>query len=274
MPSPRIVLVWALCALAATACRSVPATTGAASGARLPAILARGELRVGLTGEQAPLNMRTPGGGLAGLEVDLANALAQSMGVRARFVELPFAELLPALERGDVDLVASGVTITPERNARVAFAGPYFVTGTAILSRDAALAEAEHGPALDAPGRRYVALAGSTSESFVREWLPQAQLQSVPDYESAVRMVIDGKADAMVGDFLACAMAVWRHPEAGLVPPSSPLTAEPIGVAIAAGDPLLVNLVENYLDTLEQTGLLTQLKARWLSDGAWLRELR
>jgi hypothetical protein len=69
-------------------------------------------------------------------------------------------------------------------------------------------------------------------------------------------------------------MAVWRHPDAGLVPPASPLTAEPIGVAIAPGDPLLVNLVENYLDTLEQTGLLTQLKARWLSDGAWLRELR
>jgi ABC-type amino acid transport substrate-binding protein len=45
----------------------------------------------------------------------------------------PFASLLPALQRGEVDLVISGVTITPERNARVAFAGPYFISGKSLL---------------------------------------------------------------------------------------------------------------------------------------------
>ena len=71
------------------------------------------------------------GGGFAeglvglGLEVDLARALARTMGVEANLVTMPFKELLPALERGDIDAIFSGVTMTAERNLKVAFAGPY-----------------------------------------------------------------------------------------------------------------------------------------------------
>jgi polar amino acid transport system substrate-binding protein len=245
------------------------------SKGRLDAILARKELRVGLTADQPPLNMKTRGGETVGLEVDLARALVESMGVRMQLVERSFPELLPALERGDVDLVISGVTITTERNARVAFAGPYFVTGAAILSRDAALTNAQELTALDDPKHRFVTLAGSTSEQFVRTQLPKAQLATTNDYESAVQAVLAGQADAMIGDYLACAVAVWRHPGAGFVEPNSPLTAEPLGIALPPDDPLFVNLVENYLATLEQTGLLAAIKARWLAEGGtWVGELR
>jgi ABC-type amino acid transport substrate-binding protein len=248
-------------------------TPGRSKG-RLDAILARKELRVGLTADQPPLNMKTRGGETIGLEVDLARALVESMGVRMQLVERPFPELLPALERGDVDLVISGVTITTERNARVAFAGPYFVTGAAILSRDAALSNAQDLAALDDPKHRFVTLAGSTSEQFVRTQLPKAQLTTTNDYESAVQAVLAGQADAMIGDYLACAVAVWRHPGAGFADPNSPLTAEPLGIALPPDDPLFVNLVENYLATLEQTGLLSAIKARWLAEGgSWVGEL-
>lgn len=259
--------------LALVAC-STTGPVGRGAG-RLDSILARKELRVGLTGDQPPLNMKTKTGETIGLEVDLASALAESMGVKMTLVERPFAELLPTLERGDVDLVISGMSITTERNARVAFAGPYFVTGAAILSKDAAITNTQELSTLDDPKRRYVALAGTTSERFVRTELPKAQLTTTNDYESAVAMVISGQADAMIGDFLACAIATWRHPEAGLVEPASPLTAEPLGIALPPDDPLFVNLVENYLETLEETGLLTAIKAHWLAEGGtWVGELR
>jgi len=255
------------------ACRSLEAP-GHRAG-RLDAILARKELRVALTGDQPPLNLTTRSGATIGLEVDLAQALAEAMGVRMQLVRKAFPDLLPTLERGDVDLVISGMTITAERNARVAFAGPYFVTGAAILSRDAALTNAQDTAALDDPKHRFVTLAGSTSERFVRTQLTKAQIATTNDYESAVREVMDGRADAMIGDYLACAMAVWRHPDAGFVAPGSPLTAEPLGIALPPDDPLFVNLVENYLRELEQTGLLTAIKARWLAEGgSWVDELR
>ena len=254
---------------------SFAAEDGAAPAAspRLPGILASGELRIGLSGNQPPLNMRNKQGEIIGLEVDLMNALAESMRLKARFVTKPFAELLPALEKGEVDLVISGMTITPERNARVAFAGPYFISGKSVLSKSETIARVDSATELDDPNRTYAALAGSTSEQFVNEVLPQAKLVTTPDYDSAVQMVIDDEVEALVADFPFCALSVLRHPEAGLLALATPFTIEPLGIALPADDPLLVNLVTNYLNTLEATGLLARFKAKWFSEGSWVSEL-
>ena len=266
----------ALLALALAACAS-PATVGSRDSSptatRLQHILDRGELRVGLTGDQPPLNMMDKNGEIIGLEVDLMNALTQSMGMDAKFVVKPFADLLPALERGDVDLVISGMTITPERNARFAFAGPYFISGKSVLTKSETIANVDSATKLDDPARTYAALAGSTSEAFVQGVLPRAKLISTRDYRSAVQMVVDDEVEAMIADFPICQLAVLQHPEADLSTLITPFTVEPLGIALPADDPLLVNLIENYLTTLENTGLLTQFKAKWFADGSWVSEL-
>lgn len=254
-------------------CQAIAPPTPAPEAGRLDQILTSRELRVGLTGNQPPLNMRNRSGEIVGFEVDVARALADSMGVAPRFVPLTFAELLPALERGEVDLVISGMTITAERNARVAFAGPYLVSGKSILTKSGELAQAQTTSQLDAPGRTYAALAGSTSEGFVRGALSSAQLRTTPDYDSAVELVRAGEVDALVADFPICLVSMLRFPDEGLVMLSSPLTIEPLGIALPPGDPLFVNLVQNYLQTLEETGLLAGLKARWFTDGSWVAEL-
>ena len=266
----------ALLAFALAACASFPgarAGAGADASPRLRAIIASGELRVGLTGNQPPLNMRDKQGEIIGLEVDLMEALGQSMGLTVRLVPTPFAELLSALEQGDVDLVISGMTITPERNARVAFVGPYFISGKSILTKSETLAKVTDSTELDDPQRTYAALSGSTSEDFVKEALPKAKLVSTPDYDTAVQMVIDDEVEALVADFPICRISVLRHPEAGLSTLVTPFTMEPLGIALPADDPLFVNLMQNYLTTLEGTGLLTRFKAKWFADGEWLSEL-
>lgn len=272
MPTPRRLV--ALLGLWLASCQFLP--TGGAPGAaapRLQTILDSRELRIGLSGNQPPLNMRDRSGQIVGLEVDLVEALAASMELEPRLVVKPFAELLPALERGELDLVISGITITPERNARVAFAGPYFISGKSLLTRSKRIASVESPEALDDPSFTYAALAGSTSEQFVRRMFPRARLVATADYDAATRMVMDDQVDALIADFPICSLSVLRYPEAGLSTLMTPFTVEPLGIALPADDPLFVNLVENYLATLESTGLLTQLKARWFSDGAWLAEL-
>jgi polar amino acid transport system substrate-binding protein len=165
------------------------------------------------------------------------------------------------------------MTITPERNLEVAFAGPYFITGKSVLAKPGIIDEMADTAALDNPKRSYAALAGSTSEQFVKDLFPKAKLVTTADFDQAVEMVIDGKVDALIADFEICSVATWRHPEAGLEVLQNPFTIEPLGIALPADDPLLVNLVTNYLKTLEYTGLLGQFKAKWLSDGSWINEL-
>ena len=269
----RLLLLAVAAVLLLGGCQSLSGQQGGGHPPRLQRILTSGELRVGVSGNQPPLNMRSRSGNVIGLEIELVQALASSMGLRATLVQKNFAELLPALERGDVDLVISGMTITPERNARVAFAGPYLISGKSVLSKSKRVASVETPGELDDPSRSYAALAGSTSEAFVRDILPRARLVSTPDYDAAVALVLSDEVDAMVADYPICALSILRHPEAGLSMLTTPFTLEPLGIALPAGDPLFVNLVENYLSTLEGTGLLTQLKAKWFSDGSWVSEL-
>jgi polar amino acid transport system substrate-binding protein len=226
-----------------------------------------------MSGNQPPLNMTDKRGEIIGLEVDLVEALAQSMGLEARLVTRPFPQLLSSLEKDEVDLVISGMTITPERNARVAFAGPYFISGKSLLTKSKTIANVESSAELDNPKHTYVALAASTSENFVKDLMPSAKLVTTADYDTAVKMVIDDQADALIADFPICTLSVLRHPEAGLSTLVTPFTLEPLGIALPGDDPLFVNLVENYLSTLEETGLLTRFKARWFSDGSWVSEL-
>jgi polar amino acid transport system substrate-binding protein len=262
-----------LSALALIAC-STPVRLGAGpTSTRIDQILERGELRVGLSGNQPPLNMKNRSGAVIGLEVDLMRELAGSMGVDVRFVEVPFAELISAVEQNEVDLAISGMTITPERNARVAFAGPYLISGKSLLTKSEDLANAEAAAPFDVPERKFAALAGSTSERFVKDRLSKAELRATPDYDTAVELVLNDEVDALIADFPICAVSVLRYPEAGLLRHRTPFTVEPLGIALPAGDPLLVNLVQNYLRTLDDSGVLTGLKAKWFSPGDWISEL-
>jgi len=243
------------------------------AGKVLDGIVERGEIRVGMTGSQPPLNVMSKSGTLIGYEVDLVEILADSMGVKAKLVILPFPELLPALKKGDIDMVVSGMTITPERNTQVAFVGPYLLTGKSILTKSETLAAVADVIEIDMESVRLTALAGSTSQEFAEVVIPKAKLQTTDDYDKAIKLVMDGQADAMIADMEICQLTVMRYPDSGLATLTDPLTIEPIGIALPPGDALLINLVENYLSALDMVGLLEELQDAWYTDGSWLIQL-
>lgn len=232
-----------------------------------------GTLTVGMTGNMPPLNMTSEAGELMGYEVDLARAMARAMGVRANLQTMAFAELLPALEAGKIDLILSNMTITPGRNLKVAFVGPYFTSGKAFLTKKKTIALADEADDIDAKNTKLVALKGSTSQAFVETALPEAQLVTAKDYDEAVKMVLDDKVHALVADYPIAVVSVFRYPEQGLLSVVTTLTYEPIGVGVPAGDPLLVNWVENFLTIADRTGLLEELNRRWLLNADWLHKL-
>ena len=236
-------------------------------------ILQRGELVVGMAGSMPPLNMTTKEGEVIGYEVDLARAMATAMGVRAKLEVIPFAELLPALQSGKIDLILSNMTITPGRNLKVAFVGPYFTSGKAFMTKIKTIAMADEAADIDAKKTKLVALKGSTSQAFVEKYIPDATLVTAKDYDEAVDMVLQDKVHAMVADYPICVVSVFRYPNKGLLSVITTLTYEPIGVGVPAGDPLLVNWVENFMGIADETGLLEELKEKWLLRADWLHLL-
>jgi polar amino acid transport system substrate-binding protein len=234
----------------------------------LSAILKRGEIRIGMTGTQPPFTMKSKTGELIGYEVDLAKALAKNMGVKLKLVEMPFSDLLGALKSGKVDAVMSGMTMTPERNLEVLFAGPYILSGKSILTKSKLIAEIS--AATSEKKYRIVSLKGSTSVEFVKSYMPKHELILVDNYNAGVDMVLTDKADAMVADKPICVVSIMKHQGKDLVTSDKPLTIEPIGMALPSDDPQFLNLVENYIASLELSGNLPLLEKSWFQDGAWM----
>jgi polar amino acid transport system substrate-binding protein len=245
----------------------------AADSPVLDRIASSGVLRVGMSGNQAPLNAKSRSGQLIGLEVDFAKLLASAMDVKAELIVKPFPELLPALQSGQIDVVMSGMTITAERSAKVSFVGPYALSGKSILTKSKTLAAADEAGDINQASLTVAALEGSTSQRFVEKNLPRVNLVKTTDYDSAVKMVLEGQADALVADMPVCLLSLMRYPEEDLVTLEQPLTIEPIGIALPAGDTQFLNLVENYFRTLEGLGVMQQLRIKWMEDSSWVAAL-
>ncbi|MFQ5993929.1 MAG: transporter substrate-binding domain-containing protein [Acidiferrobacterales bacterium] len=236
-------------------------------------ILKKGTLTVGTAGNMPPLNMTTKSGNVIGIEADIAKWMAQAMGVKLQLETMPFAQLLQALKKGKVDLVMSGMTITPDRNLRVAFVGPYMVSGKCFLSKQDEIARAQDPSQIPQRDITVAALKGSTSQAFVEIALPKAKLIATADYDEGVDLVLKGKVDAMVADYPLCMVSMVRYPDAGFSSLFTRLTYEPLGIALPPNDTLLMNWVENLMHTLEASGRLEALNKRWMESGWWLAEL-
>jgi len=261
----------------------VGALSGCAEMNRAPApsaspvvdrVLAAGVLRVGMSGDMPPLNMTTKQDQVIGLDADLAALVADAMGVKLSVQKMAFAELLPALEAGRIDMIISNMTMTPGRNLKVAFVGPYFTSGKGLLTKRSTLAEVKKMEDLNSALFTFAVLKGSTSEAVAKAGAPKAKLVAVASENEGVQMVIDGRADGMLADFPICAVAAYRYPNAGLVPVVAPITYEPIGIAVPKGDPHLVNLLQNLLNGMEKAGFMKELGEKWFGKPTWVDQLK
>jgi polar amino acid transport system substrate-binding protein len=131
-------------------------------------IKTRGILRWGadLQGGE-PYAYQGENGKLTGFEVDIANAIAADLGVRAELVQNDWSNLIPSLERGSFDIAMNGLEITDARRARILFSAPYYEFAERLMARkgDAALTT----DLASWPGQRIGTLANSLAMQIVQE---------------------------------------------------------------------------------------------------------
>jgi polar amino acid transport system substrate-binding protein len=246
--------------------------SAAPAGTVMDRILKRGELVVGTTANQPPMIATSKSGQIIGFDADIARSIADAMEVKLKFETMPFAQLLPALEKGKVDMIISGMTMKPDRNLKVAFVGPYFVSGKGVLTKEKNIAALQEASGLDRVEFTVAALTNSTSQDFVEKFAPKTKLVATASYDEAIEMLLADKVDALVADFPYCALSAFRYADKGLMAGQSKLTFEPLGIAMAE-DALLINWVQNHLIVLEGSGNLKRIGGFWLGNSSWIKEL-
>jgi len=233
------------------------------AGTALETIVKKGQLILGTSGNMTPMTRSvSEGKDAVGFDVDLAKAMANSMGVKLVIKVIAFEKLIPALKDGDIDIIVSNMTITPKRNTQVAFVGPYLTSGKCLITKEAGLASASKEE-LNIASNKIVVLRGTTDEDFVRVVMPKVEAVLVDTQEEAVSMVRESKVSAMLSEFPICKSITNSNPNDKFVSRFSNLTYEPIGIAVAPENMHLLNWTQNFLIRVDHVGLLDALAKKW-----------
>jgi polar amino acid transport system substrate-binding protein len=167
-------------------------------------------LRVGMAPDAAPYAFRDQDH-YAGIEIDFAGRLAAALGRRLELVPVPWDELIPNLRAGRIDVIMSGMSITPERSSRVAFGASYLTTAlqAAVRREDAERWPTPEGLLSTSP--RIGVKAGTTGEALVRERRPDESIVVYRRSRDAIIELLNYRIDVYVSDAPVIAAAVARH---------------------------------------------------------------
>ncbi len=222
-------------------------------------------LRVGTSAGYPPLTFKQDGK-YTGMEMELAEAVGQQLHRQVTIVELPFDQLITALNNDKIDIVMSGMSVTDERSQQVLFTEPYLQVGQMGLIRSDDLLLWSQPQTLFTKGRKVGVKTGTTGEQFARAQLPDADITAFENIDSATDALVAGTIDIFIHD----APTVWRltasnaTQKAGLMGLYRPLTDEYLAWAVRKQDTDLASRLNQALATLKQDGTLKRLEGKWI----------
>lgn len=258
MPA-RSVLAALLVALGpAAAAQGAPAQDVAPS--RLDTVLARGELRVGIT-PSVPWVMVRDDGGIVGFDVDLAERLADSLGVRAAYVVVSADSLLAGVERGRYDVALGGLIVTPDRLRRVGMTRPYSITRVSLLPR----ADRDTLASMAVADREGVALGVVSGSSAVRVLdvaVRRAEVRAYPGELALFVALRDGEVDAAVVYDEQAAIARRAFPDV-VADRAFSIALGGEATAYPRGDGRFGAALDRVIGSLRRSGWLDERRAYW-----------
>lgn len=220
-------------------------------------------LRVGITPNYPPLIFRDRGG-IAGLEADFARMLASDLGRTLRFVELPWTGLIEALDAGRIDIIMSGMSITPERSVMVAFCEPYLQVGQLIMFRARDLYTFQHPRIIYLIETRIGVEKGTTGDLLVQRRCRKATRVAFPSAERAVEALLRGRVDVVIHDAPVLWRLAARHEGSGIFLNPVALTEEYLAWGVAPADDDLLGEADAALLRWKEDGRFLETIGRWL----------
>jgi polar amino acid transport system substrate-binding protein len=248
------------------------AASGEAAARELQQVLNTGTLRVGVT-LFAPWATRGAKGDLIGFEVDVARQLAADMGVKAEILPYDIERLIPALESGEIDVIAAGLTITPERALHVNFSQPYSEGGIALATHSAKTAEISGLDDLNAPSRKIAAVEGSVAFDLAQRILPAAELRGFETVQAASDALLRGDVDAYLEDEPVPTFLALEHPTTVDMPMNRPLLASRAAFAVNKGDPDFLAFLNAWIVAREADTWLPTTTTYWFKSLGWRRRV-
>lgn len=219
------------------------------AGETLDAIKAAGVLKIGTEGTYAPFTYHDADNKLVGFDVEIGEAIAGKLGVKAEFVEGKWDGLIAGLDVKRYDTVINQVGITPERQAKFDFSDPYIASKAALIVREDNADIKGFG---DLKGKK--AAQSLTSNYGKIAQGAGAELVGTDGFDQSIALVVQGRADATINDSLSFLDFKKKQPGAPVKIAATEADAAYSGVIVRKGDPELVAAINKALAEIKADG--------------------
>ena len=240
--------------------------TGCSSSSSSDDPLADGVLTIAVDDTYLPMEFRDDNNDLVGFDIDLGNALAEQLGVKAEFVTVAWDGIFTGLTSNQYDVIISSTSITPERQGSYSQSDPYIANGIVIVSRvdDTSKATTFEELAGSTVGVQLETSADVAAQTLQEETGTDITLKQFDGMLDAFSALEGKQIDYVMTDEAVAQYYVAQKPETFVISTTTPLTNEPIGVTARKEDTALTEKINEALKKLKEDGTLKSISEKWL----------
>jgi L-cystine transport system substrate-binding protein len=232
--------------------------TSAYAQSELDQIKKASVFKVGTEGTYAPFTYHDGSGTLVGFDVEIAQAIAAKLGVKAEFIEGQWDGLIAGLDANRYDSVINEVGITEARKAKYDFSNPYIASKAVLIVRGD---NTQVKTFDDLKGRK--AAQTLTSNFGALSTKHGAELVGADSFDQTVSLLIDGRADATINDSLSFLDFKKHKPDANVKIVAQQENADFSGVIIRKGEPQLLAAINKALDDIKADGSYKKISDKY-----------
>ncbi len=222
-------------------------------------------IKVGMDLKWEPFLGLDNSGNPSGIEVDIAEAFSEYIGQEIEIVNMDFGMLIPALQKGDIDIIISSMSYSDERAQSIDFSEPYFTENVVSLvnidyaNENNLTSESLISEVLEVENTAFVGVTGTLSSSLPDELGFETSM--VTSNAVAVSEITSGKSDIHIGTYQIYGMHDANKDTTILI--DDPINISKTCMAVQQGDSELLDKANDFIAQMESSGLNDQLRTDW-----------
>lgn len=216
------------------------------------------EMTFAMTGAYPPFNFINENGDLVGFDIDIANAIAQKMGVKAKPITTAWDGIISGLTGNRFDMIIGSMAVTPERQKKISFTDPYYIDGAQFFAKTGSklkdIAELKDG--------RVGVVTGTTFHTYLSKMKNVKEILQFESDVDNIKSVEIGRAEGLVTGKLVGLYSANRY-DVAIEPIGDPLYIETIAIAIRQEDKDLLIAVNKALKEIKEDGTYEKISKKW-----------
>jgi polar amino acid transport system substrate-binding protein len=234
-------------------------------------ILERGTMRVGVS-LFTPWTIQGEAGELSGFEIDVANKLAEDMGVKPEYKIYIWEDIIPAVMRGEIDIIAGGMAITPERALKINFSRPYADSGITLVTNTGKTRDIKQLEELNQEAFTIAVVSKTAANELAPRLFNRSTIKVLNTAKEAGLAVLNGDAHAWLASMPQPEFLALQYPDKVDIPLEKPILPYKAGFGIKKGEQEWLNFLDAWVTARQADMWLSSTHKHWFQSLSWRKE--